>query len=158
MKGVQVTNSGLNLTSVNTRGFADAINSRFVQIVDGMDTADPTLNANLGSILGLGELDIESLELLPGAASALYGPNAFNGLMIMKSKSPFDYQGLSVMTRVGFTNSNAGGSNPMGIYSLRYAKAFNDKIAFKVNFWERRGRNRDIRFQRLSNANLCLNL
>ena len=135
LKGVQVTNSGLNLTSVNTRGFADAINSRFVQIVDGMDTADPTLNANLGSILALGELDIESLELLPGAASALYGPNAFNGIMIMKSKSPFEYQGLSLMTKVGFTNSNAGGSNPMGTYSLRYAKAFNDKIAFKVNLF-----------------------
>lgn len=135
MKGVQVTNSGLNLTSVNTRGFADAINSRFVQIVDGMDTADPTLNANLGSILGLGELDIESLELLPGAASALYGPNAFNGTMIIKGKSPFEYQGLSLMTKLGFTNSDAGGSNPMGTYSLRYAKAFNDKIAFKVNLF-----------------------
>lgn len=133
MKGVQVTNSSLNLTSVNTRGFADVTNSRFVQLVDGMDTADPTINANLGSIIGLGELDIESLELLPGAASALYGPNAFNGIMIMKSKSPFEYQGLSMMTKVGFTSSDAGGSNPMSIYSFRYAKAFNDKIAFKIN-------------------------
>jgi outer membrane receptor protein involved in Fe transport len=133
MKGVQVTNSSLNFTSVNTRGFADVTNSRFVQLVDGMDTADPSINSNLGSITGLGELDIESLELLPGAASALYGPNAFNGIMIMKSKSPFDYQGLSLMTKVGFTNSEAGGSNPMSIYSLRFAKAFNDKIAFKIN-------------------------
>lgn len=135
MKGVQVTNSSLNLTSVNTRGFADVTNSRFVQLVDGIDTADPTINANLGSIIGIGELDIESLELLPGASSALYGPNAFNGIMLMTSKNPFDYQGLSLMTKVGFTNSEAGGSNPMSIYSLRYAKAFNDKFAFKVNFY-----------------------
>ena len=133
MKGVQVTNSSINLTSVNTRGFSDVTNSRFVQLVDGIDTADPTTNANLGSIIGIGELDIESLELLPGSASALYGPNAFNGIMLMASKSPFDYQGLSLMTKVGFTNSEAGGSNPMSIYSLRYAKAFNNKIAFKVN-------------------------
>lgn len=133
MKGVQVTNSSINLTSVNTRGFSDVTNSRFVQLVDGVDTADPTTNANLGSIIGISELDIESLELLPGAASALYGPNAFNGIMLMTSKSPFDYQGLSLMTKVGFTNSQAGGSNPMSIYSLRYAKAFNNKIAFKVN-------------------------
>ncbi len=133
MPGVQVTNSSLNLTSVNTRGFADVTNSRFVQLVDGMDTGDPTINANLGSITGLGELDIESLELLPGAASALYGPNAFNGIMIMTSKNPFDYQGLSVMTQVGFTNSEAGGSNPMSVFSLRYATAINDKLAFKIN-------------------------
>jgi len=134
-KGVQVTNSSLNLTSVNTRGFTDATNSRFVQIVDGMDTADPTLNANLGSISGIGELDIESVELLPGAASALYGPNAFNGMLIMNSKNPFKYQGLSLMTKVGFTNSNAGGSDPLGIYSVRFAKALKDKVAFKMNFY-----------------------
>jgi len=135
MKGVQVTTSSLNLTSVNTRGFGDVINSRFVQIVDGMDTADPTINANLGSISGIGELDIESVELLPGAASALYGPNAFNGMLIMNSKSPFEYQGLSLMTKVGFTNSNAGGTHQLGIYSVRFAKSFNDKFAFKVNFY-----------------------
>lgn len=135
LKGVQVTNSSLNLTSVNTRGFADAINSRFVQIADGMDTSDPTINANLGSISGISELDIESVELLPGAASALYGPNAFNGMLIMNSKSPFEYEGLSLMTKVGFTNSDAGGSDPLGIYSVRFAKAYNDKIAFKVNLY-----------------------
>ena len=135
MKGVQVTSTSMNNISVNTRGFADVNNSRFVQIVDGMDTADPTTNANLGSIIGPGELDIESVELLPGAGSALYGPNAFNGVMIMNSKSPFEYQGLSVMTKIGLVNSEAAGSNPLGIYSLRYAKAFNDKFAFKVNFF-----------------------
>ena len=133
IKGVQVTSTSMNNVSVNTRGFADVINSRFVQIVDGMDTADPTINSNNGSFFGPGELDIESIELLPGAGSALYGPNAFNGLMIMESKSPFEYQGLSLMTKVGFTNSEAGGSNPVGIYSLRYAKALNDKFAFKIN-------------------------
>jgi outer membrane receptor for ferrienterochelin and colicin len=135
LKGVQVTSTSMNLVSVNTRGFADVTNPRFVQIVDGMDTADPTINANLGSILVPGELDIESIELLPGAASALYGSNAFNGLMIMNSKNPFEYEGLSLMTKAGITKSEAGGSNPVGIYSLRYAKVFNDKFAFKVNLY-----------------------
>ncbi len=135
LKGVQVTNSGLNLTSVNTRGFAAPFNSRFVQLVDGMDTADPTINANLGSILGPTELDMESIELVPGAASALYGPNAFNGIMLMNSKSPFEYPGLSVMVKQGFTSSNAGGAFGMGAYGLRFAKALNDKFAFKVNVY-----------------------
>jgi len=134
MKGVQVNNGSLNFTAVNTRGFATIANTRFVQWVDGMDTQAPLLNFPTGSIMGLGELDAESLELIPGAASALYGPNAFNGIMIMKSKSPFEYQGLSAQVKQGITNSNAGGSNPMGMYSIRYAKAFNDKFAFKVNF------------------------
>src|SRR5882672_1794168 len=134
MKGVQVNNGSLNFTAVNTRGFATIANTRFVQWVDGMDTQAPLLNFPTGSIMGLGELDAESLELIPGAASALYGPNAFNGIMIMKSKSPFEYQGLSAQVKQGITNSSAGGSNPMGMYSIRYAKAFNDKFAFKLNF------------------------
>src|SRR5260221_2118747 len=134
MKGVQVSSGSMNFTAVNTRGFATIANTRFVQLVDGMDTQAPLLNFPTGTIMGLTELDAESIEVVPGAASALYGPNAFNGIMIMKSKSPFEYQGLSMQIKQGITNSHAGGSHPLGQYSIRYAKAFNNKFAFKVNF------------------------
>lgn len=133
MKGVQVNSGSLNFTAVNTRGFATIANTRFVQWVDGMDTQAPLLNFPTGSIMGIGELDIESMELIPGAASALYGPNAFNGILIMQSKSPFEYQGLSAQVKVGMTNSEAAGSDPLTQYSIRYAKAFNNKFAFKIN-------------------------
>ena len=134
IKGVSTNNGSLNMTSVNTRGFATIANVRFVQWVDGMDTQAPLLNFPTGTIMGLGELDAESMELIPGAASALYGPNAFNGILIMQSKSPFDHQGLSAQVKQGITSSDAGGTHPLGAYSLRYAKAFNNKFAFKVNF------------------------
>lgn len=135
LKGVQVTNSSLNYTSVNTRGFADVGNTRFVQLVDGMDIAEASILSPLGSVHAPGELDAESVELVPGAASALYGPNAFNGILILESKSPFKYPGLSVMVSPGFTNSQADGARVMGTYSLRYAKAFKNKLAFKVNLY-----------------------
>ncbi|MEJ7646897.1 MAG: TonB-dependent receptor [Chryseolinea sp.] len=134
VKGVSTNSGSLNLTSVNTRGFATIANTRFVQWVDGMDTQAPLLNFPTGAIMGLGELDVESMELIPGAASALYGPNAFNGILIMQSKSPFDYQGLSAQVKQGMTTSERGGSHPMGQYTIRYAKAFNNRFAFKVNF------------------------
>ena len=132
VKGVQTNNGSLNLTSINTRGFATIANVRFVQLVDGMDTQTPLLNFPTGNIVGIGELDAESVELVPGAASALYGPNAFNGILIMKSKSPFDYQGLSAQVKGGITKSDAGSSDPFMQYSLRYAKAFNNKLAIKI--------------------------
>lgn len=132
VKGVQVSSGSLNFTAVNTRGFATIANTRFVQWVDGMDTQAPLLNFPTGSIMGVGELDAESMELIPGAASALYGPNAFNGILIMNSKSPFDYQGLSAQVKVGMTNSKAAGSDPLTQYSVRYAKAFNNKLAIKI--------------------------
>lgn len=134
VKGVQVASGSLNFTQVNTRGFASIANVRFVQLVDGMDTSAPLLNFPTGNIVAMSELDAESMELVPGAASALYGPNAFNGILMMKSKSPFEYQGLSAMFKGGITNSDAGGSNPMYNFGVRYAKAFNNKFAFKLNF------------------------
>jgi outer membrane receptor protein involved in Fe transport len=135
VKGVQVSSSSLNFNQVNTRGFATIANVRFVQLVDGMDISAPLLNFPTGNIVGIGELDIESMELVPGAASALYGPNAFNGILIMNSKSPFEYQGLSAQVKGGITRSDAhGSSSPYYNVGIRYAKAFNNKFAFKINF------------------------
>lgn len=135
VKGVQVTSSSLNFPAVNTRGFATIANERFVQWIDGIDAASPILNFPTGNIVGIGELDAESMELIPGAASALYGPNAFNGILLMNSKSPFDYQGLSAQAKLGMTTSDAQGESfPMYNFGIRYAKAFNNKFAFKINF------------------------
>lgn len=135
VKGVQFTSSSLNFPQVNTRGFATIANVRFVQMVDGIDTQAPLLNFPTGNIVGIGELDIESMELLPGTASALYGPNAFNGVLLMNSKSPFEFQGLSAQAKGGITTSDAQGESfPFYNFGLRYAKAFNNKFAFKVNF------------------------
>jgi iron complex outermembrane recepter protein len=136
VKGVQVMSGSLNFPAINTRGFATIANTRFVQLIDGMDSSAPLLNFPTGNIVGIGELDIESMDLLPGASSALYGPNAFNGILIMNSKSPFKYEGLSVQTKIGMTTSDAQNNEtyPLRQFSLRYARAINDKFAFKMNF------------------------
>jgi outer membrane receptor protein involved in Fe transport len=64
--------SSLSFKSINTRGFATA-NTRFMQLVDGMDNSSPLLNFVLGNMIGVSEIDVQSVELLPGASSALYG-------------------------------------------------------------------------------------
>ena len=73
----------MTFQSVNTRGFATFANTRFVQLVDGMDNSTPALNFPIGNLVGMNEVDVQSVELLPGAASALYGANAFNGILFM---------------------------------------------------------------------------
>ncbi len=134
IKGVTTSTGSLTFNSINTRGFATIANVRFVTLVDGMDISAPLLNFPTGNLVGISELDAESVELVPGATSALYGPNAFNGILIMSSKSPFDYQGLSAQVKVGVTDSEAGGTDPLYNFGFRYAKAYNNKFAFKVNF------------------------
>ena len=115
LKGVQVNSGSLTFKTLNTRGFSDMQNVRFVVLNDGVDLSAPGLNYTIGDIAGSGELDLKSIEIIPGAASALYGPNAFNGIMFVHSKSPFDYQGLSAQVKVGVTNQELAGAN---LYTL----------------------------------------
>jgi outer membrane receptor protein involved in Fe transport len=141
LKGVDVTQSSINFQIVNSRGFNSTGNTRFVQMTDGMDTQAPALNFPIGNLNGPSELDVESVEFISGAQSALYGPNAFNGIMRVTSKSPFEYQGFSAFAKVGVNHIGAdtelgAPSTPQPMYeaSLRYAKSlFNDRLAFKVN-------------------------
>ncbi len=136
LKGVDVTTSSINFQIINTRGFGSTGNTRFVQLTDGMDTQAPALNFPIGNLNGPSELDVESVELIPGAASALYGPNAFNGVLLVNSKSPFDYQGLSAFAKAGVNHiGSQADADPSPVWegALRYAKAFNNKFAFKLN-------------------------
>jgi outer membrane receptor protein involved in Fe transport len=147
LKGVEMSTQSLTFQSFNTRGFNANGNVRTVQMIDGMDNQAPGLNFSVGNIAGVSELDLESVELLPGAASALYGPNAINGILLMTSKNPFQYQGLSVnlksgiMNEGGRQNSEGGQLGGTGFvdFSARYAKAFSDKVAFKVNLSHMQG-------------------
>jgi len=136
LKGVDVTTSSINFQIINARGFGSTGNTRFVQLIDGMDTQAPALNFPIGNLNGPSELDVESVEMIPGASSALYGPNAFNGVLLINSKSPFDYQGLSAFAKAGVNHigdANAGGATPMWEGAIRYAKAINNKFAFKIS-------------------------
>lgn len=135
MKGVEMVTSGLTFKQINTRGFNHTGNSRFLQLVDGVDNQTPGLGFSLGNMFGSSDLDMESAEIIPGAASALYGPVAFNGILMMRTKDPFQYQGLSAQAKVGVNHIDEKYADPhvLNDYSIRYAKAFNDKFAFKVN-------------------------
>ncbi|NVJ88458.1 MAG: TonB-dependent receptor [Flavobacteriaceae bacterium] len=132
LKGVDINTNSLTFKSVNTRGFATFANTRFMQLVDGMDNSSPALNFALGNLLGMSELDIQTVELLPGASSALYGANAFNGIMFMRSKSPFDDQGISVSLKTGMTSQEAAGDNIVNDFNIRMAYAFSNKFAAKA--------------------------
>tara|TARA_R110002074_G_scaffold197610_6_gene364786 strand:- start:53260 stop:56061 length:2802 start_codon:yes stop_codon:yes gene_type:complete len=134
LKGVDVNTNSLTFKSVNTRGFASFANTRFMQLVDGMDNSTPALNFPIGNLVGMVETDVLSVELLPGASSALYGANAFNGILFMRSKSPFDYEGISVSIKRGITSQKASGDNAYTDFGIRAAHKFSDKFAVKVNF------------------------
>ncbi|MGF6930069.1 iron complex outermembrane receptor protein [Chitinophaga sp. W2I13] len=135
LKGVEMSTQSLTFKSVNTRGFNSNGNTRVLQLNDGMDNQAPGLNFAVGNMVGIPEVDLDNMELIPGAASALYGPNALNGILLMNSKNPFQYQGLSALVKTGFLNDAGRSTATTGYYdvSVRYAHAFSDKVAFKLN-------------------------
>lgn len=135
LKGVDVVSASLTFTSVGTRGFNSSGNTRLNQIVDGMDNQSPGLNFSVGNIIGLTELDVENMELLQGASSALYGPGGTNGTLLINSKSPFKYQGLSfqIKSGVNHVDNKQRPRSPYYDWSVRFAKKINEKWAYKMN-------------------------
>ena len=135
LKGVDMNVNSLTFRFPNTRGFTGEANYRMNQLVDGIENISPGLSFAAGNMFGLSELDVESVELLVGASSALYGPGGMNGTLLMTSKNPFEYQGLSFKAQTGVMHVNADYQDqvsPMYDLSLRYAKAINNKLAFKI--------------------------
>ncbi|EAY29240.1 TonB-dependent receptor [Microscilla marina] len=153
MKGIDLVPSGMLIKMVNARGFGGPYQTRFVQRFDGMDMQSPALSIPFGNMAGIHDIDVESVEIQPGAASALYGPNAFNGVMNMTSKNPFFYQGLTVQMKQGFNNVNTTTvdeeATPYSEFALRYGKKLSNKFAVKVNFSYLRARDWAANDQRL---------
>lgn len=132
LKGVDVTSASLGFKIINTRGFNSTSPVRSLQIIDGVDNQSPGLNFSLGNFLGSSELDLKKVEIIVGANSALYGPNAFNGVISMETKDPFQFPGFSAQLK--------GGDRNLGEISLRYAGVFKnnqneDKFGYKFNFY-----------------------
>ena len=126
LRGVDINTSSAGFQAINMRGFNNTSPVRVVQFVDGMDNQAPGLNFPVGNLVGAGPLDIESVEIITGPASALYGANAFQGVVNMITKNPYDYQGLDVEIK--------GGSRDWIEGNFRFAKAFGKekKLAVKL--------------------------
>ncbi len=131
LKGVDLTAASLGFKVINMRGFNSTSPVRSLQIIDGVDNQAPGLNFSLGNFLGSSELDVLKVDLIQGASSAYYGPNAFNGVISMETKNPFLQKGLSAIVK--------GGERNLLETAVRWADAFQNKdgldwMAYKFNF------------------------
>jgi iron complex outermembrane receptor protein len=132
LKGVDLTAASMGFKIINTRGFNSTSPVRSLQLVDGVDNQSPGLNFSIGNFAGANELDVESVELIVGANTALYGPNAFNGVISMNTKDPFKYQGIDVMGKIGERNLRETAIR--GARAFKVFGAEHENLAFKVNF------------------------
>ena len=139
LKGVSLVEAGLVFNQVQIRGFSDIYNEGLVTLVDGMNNQMPVFGFAVGNLIGLNELDVQSIELVPGAASALYGADAYKGILFLNSKNPFDHQGISVKIKQGVTDQDTAGQNDFTEISARMATQLSDKLAIKASFSHKEG-------------------
>lgn len=134
LKGVDVHTASLTFRTITTRGFVSSGNTRLNQLIDGMDNQAPGLNFSVGSMIGPSDLDVDNVEILSGASSALYGSGGMNGTVLITTKNPFKYQGLSYNIKQGMmhADSKQRSTSPFYDWSFRWAKAYKNKFAFKI--------------------------
>ncbi|MFW6175607.1 MAG: TonB-dependent receptor [Acidobacteriota bacterium] len=123
--GAQVTQGSLYDFNFNTRGFNSSLNRRIVTLIDGRDPSVPFLGAQEWAAISMPLDDLASLELVRGPSSALYGANAFNGVLNLVSKQPRYSEG-------GFARLT-GGELSTAHADLRHAGEIAGGWFYKVN-------------------------
>ncbi|MEK6611790.1 MAG: TonB-dependent receptor [Gemmatimonadota bacterium] len=126
VKGLDFIQVGITAVAVNARGFNSSFNNRMLLTEDGRIAVLPENGLPVGAFTAIPKIDLASLEVLVGPGSALYGPDASNGVITLQSKDAKQYQGLSAEV--------SGGSRSFMDAQLRYARATNSgKWAYKLS-------------------------
>ena len=123
--GVDVVQSGIQDFNINTRGFNSSLNRRLLVLMDGRDLAIAFLGSQEWNGLPVPLEDIGRLELVRGPGSALYGPNAFNGVINITTPAPRDVVGTKVTL--------SGGELSMFRGDVRHAGISGEHLSYKAN-------------------------
>lgn len=124
IKGINIYRTGIDGIGINAREFMTGYNYRFQLMTDGMSemmTGNGLSAANMNLIP---REDIDRVEVILGPSSALYGPNAHNGLLNVITLHPRDSRGGTLVI--------GGGQNSIFSARGRYAGAIGH-LAYKIN-------------------------
>ncbi|MDA1029726.1 MAG: TonB-dependent receptor [Bacteroidetes bacterium] len=123
--GVDLITTGLVSSRIVIRGFNDNLATSLLTLVDNRIAAAPSVRLTALQLIPMTSGDLDQIEVVSGPASALYGPNAANGVVHMITKSPFDSKGTSV--------SFARGQQDVALASFRHAGVrLNGKFGYKI--------------------------
>ncbi|MEK7729579.1 MAG: TonB-dependent receptor, partial [candidate division KSB1 bacterium] len=131
LPAVDFVSSGLNQSNVVLRGFNNVFSGALLFLADYRPAGVPSLRYNAFHHLPLANEDVERIEMVSGAASALYGPNSANGLMHVITKSPFGSEGTTI--------TFGGGERSLLLGSLRHAGSFKQRVGYKISMQYYRG-------------------
>jgi outer membrane receptor protein involved in Fe transport len=123
--GVELTQSGVFDFNVNIRGLNTSLNRRVLTLLDGRDTAGVLVGAQEWAAVAVPVDEIARVEVVRGPESALYGANAFNGVIDMTTKEPRYARGGNVQLALG--------ENATRRFSVRQAGSLGRDWAYRVH-------------------------
>ncbi|MCH8146042.1 MAG: TonB-dependent receptor, partial [Gemmatimonadetes bacterium] len=135
--GVDVVQSGINDFNVNARGFNSSLNRRILVMQDGRDLAIAFLGSQEWNALTMPLDDVSRMEVVRGPGSALYGANAFSGVINITTPPARDVIGTKVTLAGGELSAVRGdlrhaGVSPDGRIGYRFNFGYN-----RSNSWSR---------------------
>lgn len=128
--GVDVVQSGIQDFNINARGYNSSLNRRVLVLQDGIDRSVGFLQAQEWTALSMPLEDLGRLELVRGPGSALYGANAFSGVLNITTPDPASIVGTKLAV--------SGGERESGRIDLRHAGVTADgRWGYKANvgYW-----------------------
>ncbi|HVE77680.1 MAG TPA: TonB-dependent receptor, partial [Gemmatimonadaceae bacterium] len=101
VKGVDFIQIGVTAAAINARGFNSSFNNRMLMMEDGRIAVLPENGLPVGTFTTTPKIDLAGIEVLVGPGSALYGPDASNGVLTLQTKDPRQFPGTTVEVSAG---------------------------------------------------------
>ncbi len=86
--GTDVMTTSPSDVQIGIRGFNQRLSPRVLVLIDGRSVYLDTLGTTFWSTLPFGPEDVERIEVIRGPASALYGADAFSGIINIITRDP----------------------------------------------------------------------
>ena len=124
--GLDVTQSGMNDFNVNARGFNTMLTRKMLVLQDGRDLATALVIRQTWGALAEPLEDLGRIEVIRGPGSALYGANAYNGVINITTPPARDVVGTKLTL--------GGGELGTARADLRHASvSLNGRLGVRVN-------------------------
>ncbi len=124
--GLDVTQSGMNDFNVNARGFNTMLTRKMLVLQDGRDLATALVIRQTWGALAEPLEDLGRIEVIRGPGSALYGANAYNGVINITTPPARDVVGTKLTL--------GGGELGTARADLRHAGvSLNGRLGVRVN-------------------------
>jgi outer membrane receptor protein involved in Fe transport len=113
--GVDLVQSGMNDYNVNARGFNSSLNRRVLVLQDGRDLAIAFLGSQEWNAMAVPTDEYSKMELVRGPGSALYGANAFFGVLNITTPSAREVAGTKLTLGGGEMSTLRGDLRHAGV-------------------------------------------